>query len=97
MTIAILAVLEAKSDQVGNVTSTLSALIERTREEPGNLSYELFKAEDGTRLVMLEEYADKAAHAAHRETDHYRTYAPRMMENLAEPVKVYYLSETPPE
>ncbi|GCD96921.1 putative quinol monooxygenase [Embleya hyalina] len=43
------------------------------REEPGCLSYEIFRSEDvPERFVFLEKYVDSAAFAAHRACDHYR-------------------------
>ncbi|MCX5208570.1 antibiotic biosynthesis monooxygenase [Kitasatospora sp. NBC_00240] len=43
------------------------------REEPGCLSYEVFRSEESPqRYVSIEKYADAAAFAAHRDSDHFR-------------------------
>ncbi|MFI9811834.1 putative quinol monooxygenase [Saccharothrix variisporea] len=43
------------------------------RTEPGCLSYEVFRSLDAPeRCVSLERYADEAAFAAHRASDHFR-------------------------
>ncbi|MER7723280.1 antibiotic biosynthesis monooxygenase family protein [Streptomyces sp. NPDC096323] len=43
------------------------------REEPGCLSYEVFRSEDTPeRYVSIEKYVDSAAFAAHRDSGHFR-------------------------
>lgn len=43
------------------------------REEPGCLSYDVFRSEDSPeRYVSIEKYVDSAAFAAHRDSDHFR-------------------------
>lgn len=43
------------------------------REEPGCLSYDVFRSEDSPeRFVSIEKYVDSAAFAAHRDSDHFR-------------------------
>ncbi|WP_328903771.1 antibiotic biosynthesis monooxygenase [Streptomyces sp. NBC_00441] len=43
------------------------------REEPGCLSYDVFRSEDTPeRYVSIEKYVDPAAFAAHRDSDHFR-------------------------
>ncbi|WP_409465965.1 putative quinol monooxygenase [Amycolatopsis sp. GA6-003] len=43
------------------------------REEPGCLSYEVFRSDETPgRYVSIEKYADDAAFKAHRESDHFR-------------------------
>jgi quinol monooxygenase YgiN len=61
----------AKPDHVIQVREILSALVERTRQEPGCLSYHLLENEaDPTDLVFVEQWASAEAEQAHFTTPH---------------------------
>ncbi|WP_099908632.1 putative quinol monooxygenase [Streptomyces sp. TLI_171] len=62
------------------------------REEPGCLSYEVFRSEGSPeRYVSIEKYVDPAAFAAHRAADHFREIgAARLMPlTTARDVRMY--------
>ena len=45
-------------------------------EEPGCLRYDVYRdADDADCLLVIEEYVDRAAHAAHRQSPHYLAWA----------------------
>jgi quinol monooxygenase YgiN len=63
-------VTEGKQDEVLDL---LPRLIEATRQEPGNLSYRVYRELGDSRgIVLLERYASREALAAHRETAHFK-------------------------
>jgi quinol monooxygenase YgiN len=54
------------------VLTLLREVARRSREEPGNLSFDIFEnVDDPTRVVLLERYLSRDAFAAHRETAHF--------------------------
>jgi quinol monooxygenase YgiN len=59
--------------RVDEVLDLIRAAAERSRQEPGNLSYVAHQSIDDPRdVVLLERYRSPADFAAHRETDHFR-------------------------
>lgn len=55
------------------VLALLARLAEATREEPGNLAFDVYRrADDGRHLAILERYVSREALAAHRETPHFK-------------------------
>lgn len=50
-----------------------------TRAEPGCLGFEITQGSEPAQLVLLERYADEAALAAHRDTEHFKTYVLEQM------------------
>ncbi|MFI8930743.1 putative quinol monooxygenase [Streptomyces sp. NPDC053474] len=70
------------------------------REEPGCLSYDVFRSEDSPeRYVSIEKYVDSAAFAAHRDSDHFREIGLARLMSLAtaRDVRLYgQPSEIPP-
>lgn len=54
--------------------------------EPGVLRFDVVQdVEDPTRFVLIEAYRDVAAHAAHRETAHYKAWRAAVDDLMAEP------------
>lgn len=61
-----------KASETARVLALLPELAERTRREPGNVSYAIYQSESSpTDLILHEEYADAAAADAHRQSEHY--------------------------
>ncbi len=57
----------------GRTLDLLRRLAERTRSEPGNISFDIFEnIDDPSRIVLLERYVSREAFAAHRETPHFK-------------------------
>ncbi len=62
----ILAVLYAKQGQEGQLRADLTALVEPSRKDEGNLRYELFVDQnDPRRFVFVEHWADAASREKH--------------------------------
>lgn len=58
------------------VAELLRQLTEASRQEPGCLAYIPHRVEgDPDTFLLYEQYADKAAEAAHRQTAHFAKYA----------------------
>ena len=71
--------------------SILRRMVAATRAEPGCRCYDLFRSltPDGSLLlVLIEQYRDDAAIAAHRETSHYKVYRSEIPELLSQPIEV---------
>jgi autoinducer 2-degrading protein len=59
---------------------------EASRREPGCQVFDAFQdAEDPTRFLLVEIYADPAAAAAHKQTAHYATWRDTVAPLMAEP------------
>jgi quinol monooxygenase YgiN len=55
-------------------------------QEPGVARFDVLQqADDPTRFVLLEVYRSSDGHAWHRETAHYKAWAEKVTEMLAEP------------
>ena len=82
---------EPKEGQESRVEALLRDMVVKTRQEPGNLRYDLFQATSaaGRRIFcLIERYADDAARQAHRATEHYKAYRAEVVDLLAEPIAV---------
>lgn len=61
-----------KESETARVLALLPELAEKTRREPGSVSYAIYQSEgDARELILHEEYADTAAADAHRQSEHY--------------------------
>jgi quinol monooxygenase YgiN len=74
------------------VRDALRALVPPTRAEEGNIAYELSEsaAEPGT-FLTVEEWADRAALAAHGESEHVRHALATVGDALAVPPAIHPL------
>ncbi len=62
--------MENKEELLG----LLRELARESRQEPGNVSFDIYEnVDDPTRVVLLERYVSREAFAAHRETPHFHT------------------------
>lgn len=67
-------------------------LIEKTRQEKGNISYTLFEdTENAGEYVLIEEWEDGESLAAHFESEHFKRIVPEIQRLLVKPsvVNVY--------
>lgn len=79
--VGILTVRPGKASELG---AFLSAMRIRSRAEPGNLRWDIWRDKAKPDRFLLDElYVDDAAVAAHRETPHFKDYAARISD-LAE-------------
>jgi quinol monooxygenase YgiN len=67
--------------------------------EPGCVRFDVTQdTADPSRFAFVEVYHDPAAHAAHRESAHYKTWAGRVEDMMAEPrSRILYRNIYPPD
>jgi (4S)-4-hydroxy-5-phosphonooxypentane-2,3-dione isomerase len=70
-----------------------------SREEPGIARFDVLQqSDDLTRFVLVEAYRTAEAPAAHKETQHYRTWRDTVAEMMAEPRQsVKFTNIDPPD
>lgn len=79
----------AKPGRETELRETLEDMVAPTLAEPGCLAYELYlHPSDPSRVVLLEEWVDEAALAAHFETPHLKECAATLEEILLEPLQI---------
>jgi quinol monooxygenase YgiN len=82
--VKIVAILTARPGKTAELRGLLDGMVAPSREEPGNLRWDIWQDQaDSSRFMLDELYVDKGAAAAHRETPHFRRYAGRV-DTLAE-------------
>jgi quinol monooxygenase YgiN len=71
-----IAIFTARSEKTEAVKGLLLGMLRPSREEPGNLRWDVWQDPIEPRRFMVDElYSDDAAVAMHRETPHYQHYA----------------------
>lgn len=66
-----------KPDRIGIVTPLYAELVEKTRQEPLWIAYDLFvDQKDAGHFVFIEEWPDRAALDAHCRSEHFRRLVP---------------------
>jgi quinol monooxygenase YgiN len=94
MTLSIVATLKAKAGQEDALRQVALQLVAAVRaNEPGCLLYTLSQGEDKSSFVFMERYADDAALAHHRSTDHYKTLGRAMGAHMDGPPTVLRMVE----
>ncbi|KAF2666802.1 hypothetical protein BT63DRAFT_319407 [Microthyrium microscopicum] len=88
--VAIIKPKEGKLEEVQARVKGLAEIVEK--EEPECVSYGLFTNEKEGTIVIIERYKDQAAAEAHRNTPHFAEAIKAGDDWLAEPTKVYPLS-----
>jgi quinol monooxygenase YgiN len=57
----------------GEAYPLIEKLAEASRDEPGNISFEAYRALEGSlEVILLERYESREAFAAHRDTPHFK-------------------------
>ncbi|KAM9862829.1 putative quinol monooxygenase [Leucobacter sp. BZR 635] len=75
-----------RPDAIETVLPLYRELVELTRQEPLNISYELFIDEEQPgHFIFVEEWPDRAALDAHCETEHFKRLVPQIDAFQAEP------------
>jgi autoinducer 2-degrading protein len=75
----------AKPEHAEAFADACRANCEASSREPGNVRFDLLRqADDPTRFVLYESYADEAAARAHKETAHYLEWRERTADMFAE-------------
>jgi quinol monooxygenase YgiN len=77
---------QVKPDRIEAFKQASLANAEASRREPGVLRFDLIQDRaDPARFLLVEIYRSSEAHAAHRETPHYRAWRDAVNEMMAEP------------
>jgi autoinducer 2-degrading protein len=78
--------VRVKPEHVAEFIDAIRINHEGSVKEPGNLRFDILQsAEDPTRFVAYEAYADEAAAKAHKETAHYLAWRDKVADWMAEP------------
>jgi quinol monooxygenase YgiN len=92
MALTIVATFQAKPEAAAELVEKLQELAVVTRQEAGCLSYRPYVApEDPTAVVMVEQWADADAIAAHNKSEHLRAFGHVAAELLTAPVTIEIL------
>ncbi|MFC3228902.1 putative quinol monooxygenase [Marinibaculum pumilum] len=77
--IGVMAKLKVKDGQGDAFEAVAKLLVEAVNaNEPGNLMYRLYKAEEPNTYIFMERYQDEAALEAHRKSPHYGEHGKAM-------------------
>jgi len=68
--------------------SVVKELIDKTRTEPGCVSFELVKADNGPYYALAEKFIDRDALRAHTQYDYFTSLFPRLKSLLTVPPEV---------
>jgi quinol monooxygenase YgiN len=90
--VSVFASFNPKPGAEKQVEEILRRMVAPTRQEPGCITYDLYRAQTGSSYHLFEVYRDQAAVEAHRATDHYKTYRSKILDLLAEPIGVTVLN-----
>ena len=85
-----------KKDKIDEVRKILSAMVEPTRAESGNETYDLFSMKDESSdetFHLFEIYSGKDALDFHRGTEHYKHYRANIVQHLTKPIEVKVLNK----
>jgi quinol monooxygenase YgiN len=75
MNINVFASIVPKAEHVADVEAELRRMVQASRQEPGNLRYDLYRiAEAPASFHLFETYDGPAAMDAHRCSEHYQAY-----------------------
>ncbi len=92
-TITLIAVLKAKPGKRDALKTALQALLLPTRQEPGNVEYQLFQLRDTPDCFYVREaWRGQEALEAHIALPHFQAFILQMDELLAEPLRLDYLT-----
>lgn len=77
--IGVMAKLKVKDGQGAAFEAAAKPLVDAVNaDEPGNLMYRLYKAEEQNAYIFMERYQDEAALEAHRKSPHYAEHGKKM-------------------
>ena len=92
MKIHAMAELRPKPDKVDAVKAILLDMVEVTRKEDGNVVYDLFEAENGETLHIIEVWQDEPSLKAHMSTDSFQTSLGKLEDLILEPPRTFRMS-----
>ena len=87
MAVGVIAKLRVKPGMNQEFEATFKLLVQAVEDnEPGNTYYELHKSNSDTQLyIVLEQYTDEDALAAHEHTEHMKTLGVKLAPCMAAP------------
>lgn len=65
---------KVRASEVAAAEKAIIAFVAKVADEPGTLRYESYREEDGVSFIHFMSFADDAAEAAHRQTDHVKKF-----------------------
>ncbi|CAB3749223.1 antibiotic biosynthesis monooxygenase [Burkholderia sp. MSh2] len=93
MALHVIASLFVKPEHAQAAEAELRNLVARTRAEPGNRRYDLFRAQDGAPdLHLYEIYDDQAAFDAHLASPHFGEFSEKSADWFTAPPVIRVLS-----
>ena len=69
---------QVKKDEVDAFLATITPLIDESQKEIGCLEYDLYKNDQEECFTLLEKWKDQDALNFHNNTEHFKTYAPKL-------------------
>lgn len=88
-TLSLLPVFVAKPEHTAELLERLRALEEASRADPGCIAYRVFRDEDrADRFVLVEEWSDEDALAAHNAQPHVTEFVAAVRDLLVQPFGV---------
>lgn len=76
MSYVVIARWTARAGEEEKVGEVIRRMVEPTRAEPGNRAYRCLRSQHDPRVfVLVEEYDDEAAYAAHGASEHFQRHA----------------------
>ncbi|MDI2128251.1 putative quinol monooxygenase [Yinghuangia seranimata] len=95
MTLTVIAAFEAKAGREDDLRTALEAMIEPSVAEPGCIGYEPYVDPNRPeRMVIVEEWDDRAALDFHFTTPHFKHVVGVLDELLAAPFRIRFLTDT---
>ena len=93
MHINVFASIFPKAEHVAEMEAELRRMVQASRQEPGNLRYDLYRIAEGpTSFHLFETYLDSAAMDAHRGSEHYQAYRAKAVNWLVSAPEVRVLT-----
>lgn len=93
--VTVQAIIVPRPEYVLQVEQAMRVLVQHSRQEAGNLRYDLLREErdGGVRFHVQERYRDMGAVEAHRASAHYQAYRASAVDWLSEPPQVTVLRD----
>lgn len=89
--------VHVKPESVDDFKKATAANAQASRKEPGIARFALLQqSDDPTRFILVEAYKNADAPAAHKETDHYKTWRDTVASMMAEPRQSVKLTNIDP-
>lgn len=83
-----------KAEHLDNVRPWYAELVEKTRQEPDCIAYDLFvDQQDPGHFIFIEQWPDRAALKAHCQTEHFTRLVPKINAFQARECRVLLMDE----